>query len=213
MNQFADEPAARPVDGSRTGFFGRIWDVRTDTLWFGGEPVERDYVDHTGAVGIVALDDDGNVMLVQQYRHPVRQRLWEIPAGLLDLPGESPLVAAQRELAEEADLVASDWAVLLDLLPTPGGSNESIRLYLARGLSPAADEFERFDEEAELLHRWVPLADAVAAVLDGRVQNAATAAGLLAAQAAQATGWSSLRPADAPWPTRSAGPRATGELD
>ncbi|HEU5222904.1 MAG TPA: NUDIX hydrolase [Candidatus Lumbricidophila sp.] len=213
MPALADEPAARPVDGSRTGFFGRIWDVRTDTLWFGGEPVERDYVDHTGAVGIVALNDDDSVMLVQQYRHPVRQRLWEIPAGLLDLPGESPLVAAQRELAEEADLVAEEWHVLLDLLPSPGGSNESIRLYLARGLSPAVDEFDRVDEEAEFQHRWVPLDDAVAAVLAGRVQNAATVAGLLATHAARAAGWSTLRPADAPWPTRSAGPRATGDLD
>ncbi|HET8778909.1 MAG TPA: NUDIX hydrolase, partial [Agromyces sp.] len=110
----ADEPAELPLLASERVFDGRIWDVRRDTFELGGAALAREYVDHPGAVAVLALDDDDRVFLIRQYRHPVRTHDWEIPAGLLDVADEDPLLAAQRELAEEGDLAASEWAVLAD---------------------------------------------------------------------------------------------------
>jgi 8-oxo-dGTP pyrophosphatase MutT (NUDIX family) len=130
-------------------------------------------------------------------------RDWEIPAGLLDVAGESPLLAAQRELAEEADLEASDWSVLADLHTSPGGSDEAIRVYLARRLRPTAEAYARTDEEADMLTRWVDLDACVDAVLARRLSNAPLQVAVLAAAAARARGWSTLAPADAPWAGRA----------
>lgn len=197
-----DEYVDLPVAERETVFQGRIWDVRRDTLGYGdqGAKIVREYVAHTGAVAVLALDDDDRVLLIKQYRHPVRAREWEIPAGLLDSAHESPLEAARRELAEEADLVASDWAVLADYFTTPGGSDEAIRVYLARGLTAAPDVHAREDEEADMEVRWVLLDACVDAVLDRRVGNPSLTVGVLAAHVARSRGWASLAPADAPWP-------------
>ena len=196
-----DEPADLPIVGSEVVFEGRIWDVRRDTVEYGGAHLVRDYVDHPGAVAVLVLDDEDRAFLIQQYRHPVRSRDWEIPAGLLDLDGEHPLDGAKRELAEEADLEASDWTVLVDYFTTPGGNNEAIRIYLARGLRPTAAPHPRQDEEADMATRWVPLDECVDAVLARQVQNPSLVVSVLAAHAARARGWSTLAPADTPWPT------------
>jgi 8-oxo-dGTP pyrophosphatase MutT (NUDIX family) len=198
-----DEPALLPVRDSEQVFGGRVWDLRRDTVEYDGKPIVREYVDHPGAVAVLALDDDDRVFLIRQYRHPVRTREWEIPAGLLDVTGEDPLAAAQRELAEEGDLVASDWAVLADFFTSPGGSDEAIRIYLARGLSDASEAFDREDEEADMETRWVPLDECVDAVLARRVGNPSLSIGVLTAHASRARGWSTLGEADAAWPTRS----------
>jgi 8-oxo-dGTP pyrophosphatase MutT (NUDIX family) len=197
-----DEYVDLPVAERETVFEGRIWDVRRDTLGYGdqGARIVREYVSHTGAVAVLALDDDDRVLLIKQYRHPVRAREWEIPAGLLDAAHEPPLEAARRELAEEADLVASDWAVLADYFTTPGGSDEAIRVYLARGLTAAPGVHAREDEEADMEVRWVPLDACVDAVLDRRVGNPSLTVAVLAAHVARDRGWASLAPADAPWP-------------
>ncbi|MBM7504527.1 NUDIX domain-containing protein [Agromyces aurantiacus] len=198
----ADEYVDLPVAERETVFEGRIWDVRRDTLGYGerGDRIVRDYVVHPGAVAILALDDDERVLLIKQYRHPVRARDWEIPAGLLDIAHESPLEAAKRELAEEVDLVASDWAVLADYFTTPGGSDEALRIYLARGLADAPEVHARVDEEADMEARWVPLDECVDAVLARRVGNPSLTVGVLAAHASRSRGWSTLAPADAAWP-------------
>ena len=101
----------------------------------GGNTARREVVEHYGAVAVLAIDDDGNVVLVYQYRHPLGRRLWELPAGLLDLGGEPPHMTAARELKEEAGLAADDWRVLVDLDSAPGFSDESVRVYLATGLT------------------------------------------------------------------------------
>jgi 8-oxo-dGDP phosphatase len=184
-------------------FKGPVFSVLTDeVLMPGGRYVNRDYVAHIGAVGAVALDDADRVALVQQYRHPVGARMWELPAGLIDVAGENLVDAAARELAEEADLLATDWRLLLDVHPTPGSSNEIIRLFLARGLSPVpdADRHVRVGEEAELVTAWVDLDEAVAMALRGEITNAACLVGVLATARLRDQGWPEPRSVDTPLP-------------
>lgn len=203
--ELADEPATQPVRTSTEAFrSGRVIDVRSDVVEMSdGSVAIRDVVVHPGAVGIVALDDAGRVLLVQQYRHPVRHRLWEPPAGLLDVPGEEPLAAARRELFEEAHVTAERWDVLLDAFTTPGMTDEAVRVYLARDIAAATvPRHAGLHEEADMPVRWVPLDDAVAAVLAGRLHNPMAVMGLLAAARARDAGFAGLRPADAPWPAR-----------
>jgi 8-oxo-dGDP phosphatase len=176
-----DEPLDIEVTQSDLVYEGRVWDVRSDTFPYGDGTLVRQYVDHTGAVAIVAIDDDGRVLLIQQYRHPIRSRDWEIPAGLLDVAGEEPILTAQRELAEEADLEAADWRPLVSVHTTPGGSDEVVHVFLARGLAPAREVHDREAEEADIRVEWVALDDVVTAVLDGRMQNGILIAGALAA--------------------------------
>jgi ADP-ribose pyrophosphatase len=196
------------VRASRTVYRGVIWDVVRDSVDLGAAGVvDREYVYHPGAVCILALDEHERVLLLRQYRHPVRAHLWELPAGLLDVAGEAPLLAAQRELAEEADLRARTWHVLLDWYNSPGGMSEALRCYLARDLSevPQAERHTRTEEEHGMPVRWVPLDEARDAVLAGRVHNPGAVAGILAAVTARDLAWSTLRPADAPWPEHAAG--------
>ena len=197
----ADEPFEPEIVDSETVFHGTIWDVRRDRFRYNGDEITREYVDHTGAVAVLALDDDGRVLLIKQYRHPVRHRDWEIPAGLLDITGEDPLEAAKRELAEEADLQAETWNVLADVFTSPGGNDEAIRIYLARGVRPTAEAFAREAEEADIEVSWVPLEEAVQGVLGRRLHNAPLSIAVLGAVAARAAGWSTLGAAEEPWPS------------
>ncbi len=204
MSDFADAPDPQPVVERLDRFDGLRWRVRTDRVQLPrGEVVARDYQVHPGAVGIIALDDDERILFVRQYRHPVGFLLWEPPAGLMDLAGESALATAQRELVEEAGVVAGQWNVLADWFNSPGGSTEAFRCFLARDLAPAPGGKPPGEaEEADMPSRWVSLDDAVAAVLAGDLGNPTAVAGVLAAAAARATGWQNLRPGDAPWPIR-----------
>jgi 8-oxo-dGTP pyrophosphatase MutT (NUDIX family) len=199
--QLNDQPFRPEIVSSETAFEGKIWNVRRDVFRYNGDEITREYVDHTGAVAVLALDDDGRVLLIRQYRHPIRHRDWEIPAGLLDQDGERPLLAAQRELGEEADLEAEEWNVLADVFTSPGGNDEAIRIYLARGIRSTGSAFAREAEEADIEVRWVPLDEAVDAVLQRRVHNAPLIIALLAARAARDQGWSTLGAADEPWPS------------
>lgn len=196
----ADEPFPVDVVSRETVFSGRVWDVVSERFRYNSDDLTRDYVQHTGAVAVMAFDDLDRFIAIQQYRHPVRLREWELPAGLLDLAGEHPLLSAQRELAEEVDLAAADWQVLTDYCTSPGGSDEVIRVYLARGLTSAVHDFERTGEEADMVTRWVDLDEAVDAVLEGRVANSIFQVAVLTAHASRARGWSTLRPGDSQWP-------------
>ncbi|MCQ9164334.1 NUDIX hydrolase [Arthrobacter sp. STN4] len=200
----ADAASPRDLQSSETVYRGRIWDVVSDTFTLapGTAPLTRDYIAHPGAVAVVVLNDQGQVLLLRQYRHPVRMDLWEIPAGLLDVEGEDFVAGAARELAEEADLAAADWHVLADFFTSPGSSSEAIRIYLARSISwiPEAERHVRTEEEAEIQFRWMDLDEAAAAVLDGRIHNPSAAVGILAAQSAARNGFAALRDPRAPWP-------------
>lgn len=179
--QLRDEPVEAAVTDSDLVYEGRVWDVRSDTLRYGDEEIVRQYVAHPGAAAVVALDDEDRVLLIQQYRHPIRHRDWEIPAGLLDVPGEPPAETARRELAEEVDLVAERWDELVSIFTTPGGNDEVVHLFLARGLSAVGHAHARDAEEADIRIEWIPLADAVDGVLAGRLRNGILAVGVLAA--------------------------------
>lgn len=186
-------------------FRGRVISLRTDQLRMSdGTVATREIVEHPGAVAVVALDDEDRVVVVNQYRHPVKQYLDELPAGLLDVAGEPAAEAARRELYEEAALTASDWYVLVDLYTSPGMTNEAIRVFLARGLCdvPDDDRFAPEHEELTLTTSRVALDDLVHRAFAGELTNAAAVAGVTAAATARALGWKNLRPADAPWPAR-----------
>jgi 8-oxo-dGDP phosphatase len=197
-----DTPAAWPVVSSSEQFRGRLVTVRADKVRMPGSNVaEREVVLHPGAVAILALDDAGQVLLIRQYRHPVSRLLWEIPAGLRDVAGESPWNAARRELLEEAGYRARDWRVLADYYSSPGFTTERLRIFLARELEfvpPGERDFVAQDEEAQLVPAWLPLDEAVRKVLAGDLHNGATALGILASYAARSEGFDRLRPADAP---------------
>lgn len=197
-----DLPAPRPVAERTVLHDGMVWDLVRDTIDFApGVRFDREYVWHTGAVAVLAVDDADRVLMIRQYRHPVGHELWEIPAGLLDLDGEAPHRAAARELAEETGTEPLSLSTLVDLRPSPGGNDEVIRVYLADGVRASEQEYERTHEEAEIVTRWVPLAEAVTAVLEGRITNGTTVSALLALQAVRTTG-TALRPADAPFMAR-----------
>jgi 8-oxo-dGDP phosphatase len=199
LERLEDDPWTANVRHSEVVYHGAVWDIRRDSLDYGDGEIVREYVDHSGAVAVLACDEADRVLLIKQYRHPMGARDWEIPAGLLDGDGELPLAAAQRELAEEADLAASRWDLLTEFFTSPGGSNEAIRVYLARGLS-ATDTYGRTAEEADIETRWVDLDTAVTAVLERRCANAILANAVLAAAASRARGWTSLGDARARWP-------------
>ncbi|HEY1529438.1 MAG TPA: NUDIX hydrolase [Galbitalea sp.] len=181
--ELVDEPFSPPIVSTGLDFEGRVWDVRRDVFEYNGHEITRDYIDHPGAVAVLVLDSDDRALLIQQYRHPIRSRDWEIPAGLLDIEGEDTLVAAQRELGEEADLVAADWSPLVTFNSSPGGSNEIITVYLAREVISTATSYSRTEEEADIVVRWVPLDDVVAGVLAGRLRNSILSIAVLAAHA------------------------------
>jgi 8-oxo-dGTP pyrophosphatase MutT (NUDIX family) len=202
--QVSDAPSPRRLLSTEKVYQGRIWDVVSDTFQLSesGDALTRDYIDHPGAVAVLPMNAEGQILLLKQYRHPVGMDLWEVPAGLLDVEGEDFVVGAARELAEEADLAAGTWNVLADVFNSPGSSSEAIRIYLARDLTeiPHHERHERTDEEAEIEFHWISLDDAVASVLAGRLHNPSAVVGILAAAAARAGNYQELRPADAPWP-------------
>ena len=177
-----DEAFDPEVLSSAEVYRGAVWGIREDHVRYGDGEIVRQYIDHSGAAAVVAMDEDGRVLLIQQYRHPIRQRDWELPAGLLDVAGEDPMDAARRELAEEADLVASAWEPLISIYTTPGSNSEIVHIYLATELSPADAAFARTDEEADIRLAWVPLSEAADGVLAGRLRNGILAAGVLAAE-------------------------------
>jgi 8-oxo-dGTP pyrophosphatase MutT (NUDIX family) len=184
-------------------YAGPIFTVHTDTVTMsGGGTAKRDVVGAKSAVGVVAIDDVGRVVLIKQYRHAVGSYLWELPAGLRDVAGEDLVTGAARELCEEADLNAGRYDLLIDLHTSPGFTDEKIRIFLARELSAVPEEqrHERTDEEADLEISWVDLDEAVAMVFRGEITNAAAVGGVLAAARARDEGWATLRPVETPEP-------------
>jgi ADP-ribose pyrophosphatase len=188
-----------PVVGESGRARGAMVTLRTDQVRMpDGEVARRDVVEHPGAVAVVALDGDQRVLLIRQYRHPVSRLLWEIPAGLRDVPGEPLRKTAERELREETGYAAREWHVLADCFTSPGILGERLRVFLARDLAeaPGSGQAARH-EEAHLLTAWVPLERAVDLILAGALHNGVAAIGILAAYAARLGGFAGLRDAAA----------------
>ncbi|GAB2517642.1 ADP-ribose pyrophosphatase [Corynebacterium atrinae] len=192
------------VHGSEVLLESPILAVRQDrVLMPGGTLAKREIVEHFGAVAVVAVDDRGRLPLVQQYRHSIGRRLWELPAGLLDMAGEDELTGAQRELEEEAGLVADSWSVLVDLVTSPGFCDESVRVFLATALSEVGRPPSGDDEEADMATQWVSVEQAVSMIMSGEIVNSIAIAGIFAAAEVLA-GRSEARPVSVPFDLRPA---------
>lgn len=179
-----DRPESWPVVSTRD-IHRDSWVValRADeiTLPDGGEPFERLVVEHPGAAIAFAVDEQERALVMTQYRHAVRQRIVQLPAGLIDGEGEDPLEVAQRELREEAEYAATDWRPLASYFVSPGITDERYHLFLARGLSPASrGDFELAHEELEITTAWVPVEELIRGVFDGRFSDGALTAAVLA---------------------------------
>lgn len=175
--------------------------LRRDTVTMpGGTTAKREVVEHFGAVAVVAVDEGGRIAMVEQYRHTVGRRLWELPAGILDFDGEDELGTAKRELVEEAGLEAERWSVLVDLVTSPGFAEEAVRIFLATGISET-ERPEAEDEEADMDFAWVPLDEARAGVMSGRITNSIAVAGILSASEVLA-GRAEARDTDTPFELR-----------
>lgn len=174
----ADRPGAWPVAASRDLHRdGWVVALREDRLRRPGhpdeEPFRRIVVEHPGAAVVLAIDEEDRVVCLRQYRHPAATTFVELPAGLLDVDGEDPLDVARRELQEEVGLAADHWEPLLRTWSSPGISAERAHVFLARGLREVGrGDFVLAHEEAEMEVLRVPFADLLAAVLDGRVEDA-----------------------------------------
>jgi len=190
---------------SEQKYDGKIVSVRVDmVIEPDGSQAPREVVEHVDSVAIAAVDDQQRVLLIRQYRQPFQEYLWELPAGLCDKPGEAPTATARRELAEETGFEATDWTSLVDLRPSPGISTESARVYQATGLRKRDRPGDADGEESDLEIEWVPLPEAVARALEGRITNALAVAGLLALAVRLGLQDETTRPADAPWPGEAA---------
>ena len=175
-----DQPIALDVLKSEVVFAGRIWDVLRETFDYNGEPLVREFVKHPGAVAVVAINERQEVLLIKQYRHPVGEYLWEVPAGLLDVEGESLEEAAKRELLEETGFVAENWQLLNSFHTTPGGNSETIHIFLAQELRHQGHDLDLEGEEVDMQVDWVPLTDAVSSILKSEMRSPSASVGIMA---------------------------------
>jgi ADP-ribose pyrophosphatase len=180
---------------TRTVHRGRVFDLAVDNVTLeNGVTVDMEIIRHPGAAAIVALTDQGGVILIRQFRYAVGGDIWEIPAGTMN-PGEAPLVCARRELEEEAGVSARKWTALGEITPLPGYSDEIIHLFLARQLAPGGQQLDA-DELLEV--REVALETALAMIASHQIRDAKTIVGLQMAAAAQTSNTQPDRPDSRP---------------
>ena len=176
------------VDGYAVESSEVVWDgilstARIDAVRMpDGSVADREVVAHVSAAAVVALTDDDEVVLLRQYRHAVRRRTLELPAGVLDVDGEDPGDAAVRELAEEAAWVVDVVAHLVSFDNSAGWTDERTHVYVGRGARPGSrpEGFDPVEEEADLEVVVLDRAEAVAMVRRGEITDAKTVVGLLA---------------------------------
>lgn len=175
-----DQPNAVKVTSGSVVYQGKIWDVRRETFDFGDQSLTRDFIDHPGAVAVLAINELDQVLMIRQYRHPVGEFLWEIPAGLLDVEGESELLAAERELLEETGYRAASIEPLLSYYTSPGGSSELKRIFVAQNLEFVGRPADLEGEERELIIDWISFDQVLEAVLRSEIKNPSAVVAILA---------------------------------
>jgi len=152
--------------------------VRENVTLDNGVSTDLDFIEHPGAAAILPLIAPGEVLLIKQYRHALKQYIWEVPAGTLD-PGEPVMDCARRELIEETGYAAQVWRKLGEITPVPGYSDERVHLFLATELTAARQELDA--DEVLAVHR-MPLAQALDMITRGEIQDAKSICALLLAQ-------------------------------
>lgn len=181
--------ASFDVRGSTLAWEGKLSTVRVDDVEMpDGTVAPREVVGHVDAVAVVALTDADEIVLLRQYRHPLGHYQLELPAGILDVEGESPEEAAARELSEETGMVVSQLRPLLRFANSAGWTDEHTTIYVGRGARPEQGgmNFQAEAEEADMQVLTVPLADAVAMAAGGQLTDAKTLIGILAVAAGRA---------------------------
>ncbi len=158
---------------------GKVFSVTSDHVREpNGITATRDVIRHSGSVVVLAVDDsqdEPRVLLERQYRYAAQDYMWEIPAGRID-EGESALAAGKRELLEETGYTARSWKKILFFYPSPGFLEETMTIFLARGLHPGVAQ----PEEDELIeHELVPLSEVVRRIRSGRIRDGKTIAAVL----------------------------------
>lgn len=176
----SDQPVEIPALETKLIHKGMVWDLVSDSFNFNGEILTREYVLHPGAVAVLAINDQDQLLLLKQYRRPVGSYLWEFPAGLMDVPGESRLDCAKRELAEEASLEAEFWEELISFHATPGGNSETITIFIAKQLSKANSDYVTSGEEKDMPQTWVPISEAIKSVLNSEIRSPTAVVGIMA---------------------------------
>jgi ADP-ribose pyrophosphatase len=175
------KPASPPLKvlSSKTVFEGRVFHVTRDRVQEpNGVTAIREVIRHSGSVVVLAVDDSGpepRILLERQYRYAAEDYMLELPAGRID-PGEKALSAGKRELLEETGYTAKRWKKALYFYPSPGFLEETMTIFLARGLKPGEAQPED-DERIE--HDLVPLSDVVKMIVGGKVRDGKTIAGVL----------------------------------
>ena len=189
-NPISDETglAESEVNNRQIAFHGKIWDVVSKTFAFQGEELTREYIEHPGAVAVLAINEQDEILLIKQYRAPVNQYLYEIPAGLRDAEDEDDIEAAKRELAEEADYQAQTWTHLHSFYTTPGSSSEVIEIFLAQDLSPTGYSFERTSEEKGMVPIWIPFAEVLESVMHSKTKSPTLVVAVLSLAARRSQG-------------------------
>lgn len=175
-----DKKADIKAVSSRLIHKGMVWDLVAETFSFGDEELTREFIEHPGAVAVIAIDNQDRLLLLSQYRHPVKSFLLEIPAGLKDIPGESELECAKRELLEETSLEADQWSELIRFYTTPGGNSEEITIFVAKGIREVESGYVQTGEEKDMPKYWVPIAEAVQKVLNSEIKSPSAAVGIMA---------------------------------
>lgn len=175
-----DQPFVVPILERKVAFEGMIWNVLSESFDFGEQRLTREFIDHPGAVAVAAINERDQILLIRQYRHPVREYLWEIPAGLMDIPGEDQAQAAARELHEETGYQAESWQELISFYTTPGGNNEKIGIFTATDLRFIGRPENQDGEERDMEIRWFDQADALNSVLSGDIKNPSTVVAIMA---------------------------------
>ena len=166
------------VNSGKTLYTGRVFELVSENYTLdNGVTSEMDFIQHPGAAAMVPMINPAEVILIKQYRHAIRESIWEIPAGTLD-PDESPRTCAGRELAEETGYSAADWHQLGIITPLPGYSNEWITIFLASGLKAVA---QNLDKDELLKVHQIKFASALQMILTGEINDGKTISGLFLA--------------------------------